>query len=1129
MATLTARAATAADEYVETIEFEEIGREKLKVVKIQRSCVHDGPGLRSTIFFRGCALRCRWCQNPEALSMQPDAGDLALSAREIAEEVLRDGRYYRGSGGGVTLSGGEPFLQDKESLLELLRLLKEESLPGGQEGIHISAETALCAPWKTIEAALPHIDLFIVDLKAVDAGLHKELTGRDNALVHSNLKRLLAAKANVKLRVLMVPGLNDSGEQVAAMAAYIKSLPWPENREATSPAAGGSIELMKYYSMYEDKAAKLGIGAPMLGITPEQALESLKKGIALFKEHGMRAYNDELLEAPPAAKFTGRVLRIQKAIRESPRGICFEVSRLKTEYYKKYDGFKKPVHIHRAQRLHYVLARKKLTVYPEELLVGNYTGKRVAGQIWEEQYGSLYATFINNAHKQTPVPFISTKEERDYFYKEIFPYWLMKNTIMRGTPKKDVLLNLSRVAETSTGFNNNYAAISHFIVNFKRILELGTEGIRKEVVQAANGHPKSAWDFYRGMLISLKALENWAGRYAAHLEALSAGEKDPARKAELEKMAAICRRVPRHPARTFHEALQSMMFLQIALCTEAYENAVSFGRMDQFLYPYYKADLEAGRITYDEAKELLCLFILKMDEVILVNDGDGILGVSKLFETLSVDQALTFGGMGRDGEDATNDLTYMLVDACELQPLAVNMCARIHEGSPKRYLDRLAEIYINGCPMPELFADNVYIDTLMSHYGTSLENARDYAIIGCVEPIASDDHYGNTDSANMSLAMPFLQALKGQEHDLWRFGPVQQIEKLGTRVIEFYAKAGKLPEGTAAAMEKAAERRKRRRGLYVYDPPKDMEELLARFQARLNALAKSILDDQQAIERGLQKYFTTPLASSLYKGCLESGKDVYEGGTHYNTAGIQAIGVTDVAESLHAIDELVFKQKKYTLPEVIEAIDANFEGAWNQQIRADIMAIPKFGDDSSPVPAQWVTRVMEIYNKALASCPYATRNGQYTAGYYALNVNDRYGLKTQALPSGRLKGTPLANSVGPAYAREKADLLSSLNAVSEVNFRDYAVNGSTLTFTIDAALFPGEQGVNNLGSIFKTYLTEGGIQFQPNVVSRNLLRDAYGHPENYKYLMVRVAGYCAYFNELSDDLKQVIINRTCYS
>ena len=1078
----------------------------LRVVRVQRSCVHDGPGLRTTIFFRGCALRCQWCQNPESLAPAAQPGDENLTAEGIAELVLRDAKYYRATGGGVTLSGGDPLLQDPESLLELLGALKEEDIP-------VAAETSLCAPWETIEALLPAIDLFVVDLKAIDSALHKELTGRDNKLILSNLEKLVNAGANIKMRMLIVPGLNDSEEQVKAMAAYLKGLGFD------------AIELMRYHNMYEDKAKQLGLEVPLLGITGEQSLRALKAGIERFKAYGLEVRSDDLADKPPTARFSQRVLDIQTAIREAPRSICFEVSQLKTEYYKKFDGFSKPVHIHRAERLRHVLRNKKTIVYPGELLVGNFTGKRVAGQIWEEQYGALYALFIGQADRQTPVKFYSDRKERMGYYTNVFPYWLTKGTIMRGGGGlKNIFLTLSRVAETSTGFNNNFAAIAHFIVNFERILKLGTVGLKAEAEAKAKEHPENNQDFYKGVIISLQALEDWAQRYAAHLNKMAVEEGDPKRKAELEKMAKICARVPKYPARTFHEALQSMMFLQLSLCIEAYENAVSHGRVDQILYPYFKADLEAGRITYDEAKELLCLYVLKMDEVILVNDGDGVLNVSKLFETLSVDQALTFGGVDRQGNDAVNDITYMCIDACELQPLAINMCARIHEKNPQKYIDRLAEIYINGCPMPELFGDEVYIESLQRHYtDTTLENARDYAIIGCVEPIASDDHYGNTDSANMNLALPLLQAMKGHEHDLWTFPFGMQMEKMTTRMIEFF-----LPQ-FKSKREQVIDKRNHRRGMYEYDPPKDMDELLARFKARLNALARSVLADQQIIEQALSEYFTTPLASSLYKGCMETGKDAYEGGTHYNTAGIQAVGVTDVADSLHAIDELVFKQKKYSLLELLWAMDANFEGgSKNQKIREDIMAIPKFGDDSSPAPAEWVTLVMKIYNEALEQCPYAVRNGNYTAGYYALNVSDRYGIKTQALPSGRLKGTPLANSVAPAYAMEKADLLSSLNALTQANFTDYAANGTTATFTIDAALFPGDEGVKNLGSIFKTFFTSGGMQFQPNIVSRGMLQDAYDHPEKYKYLMVRVAGYCAYFNELSDDLKKVIINRTCY-
>jgi pyruvate-formate lyase len=308
-----------------------------------------------------------------------------------------------------------------------------------------------------------------------------------------------------------------------------------------------------------------------------------------------------------------------------------------------------------------------------------------------------------------------------------------------------------------------------------------------------------------------------------------------------------------------------------------------------------------------------------------------------------------------------------------------------------------------------------------------------------------------------------------------------------------------------------------------------MDELLKRFQRRLNHLAKAILTDHQNTEKQLREHFTTPLASSLFKGCLDNGKDLYEGGATLNSSGIQAVGVTDVADSLYAINEVVYKKNLYTINEIIKAVDDNFQGDNNKRIRSALLAVPKFGDDSSRDAMEWVSRVMQIYNNALDSVPNCPRNGRYSAGYYALNVATMYGKKTQALPSGRLAGVPLANSVTPHYGMEQSDLLSSLNSLAGVNFVDHAENGTTVTFTIDSALFQGPEGVKNLASIFKTFLTTGGMQLQPNVVNREVLLDAYKHPEKHKYLMVRIAGYCAYFNELSDELKLSIINRTCYS
>jgi len=625
-------------------------------------------------------------------------------------------------------------------------------------------------------------------------------------------------------------------------------------------------------------------------------------------------------------------------------------------------------------------------------------------------------------------------------------------------------------------------------------------------------------------------LERFAERYSNVLSDLSKKEKNPERRKELEEMAESCKHVPRYPARTFHEALQSMVFLQIALCIEAFENAISFGRVDQILYPYYKKDKEAGIITYEKAKELISLFVLKMDEIILINDGNSFLSAYKAVETMSTDQALTFGGVDKDGKDATNEVTYMLVDACELQTYCLDMAARIHKDSPAEYLERIAEIHLSGCPIPQLFSDEIYIDSIQKHYPTTLKDARNYSIVGCVEPNASDDHFGNTDSANVSLPMPFLQALKGHEHDLWNKSLSDHMLVLNTNLFKFLFKGkSKTSRLVRLICNTLVRRREIKKGLYKYNPPSSMEELLERFQNRLNFLTTSILTDQQKIERELRRNFTTPLASSLYKGSIERGKDVYEGGTKFNSSGIQAVGVTDVADSLYAIEELVFKQKLYSLHDVINAIENNFQGKRNQQIRAALLAVPKFGDDSSLAATKWVNKVMEIYNNALDSVENCPRNGRYSAGYYALNVGTLYGKNTQALPSGRLKGVPFANSITPHYGMEQSDLLSSLNSISDVDFTEHAENGTTATLHIDSAMFQGPDGVKKLAKLFKTFLTKGGMQLQPHIVNREILLDAIKHPEKHKYLMVRIAGYCAYFNDLSEEMKWTIINRTCYS
>ena len=1093
----------------------QITHKRLNPFEIQRSCVYDGPGIRTTIFFQGCGLRCLWCQNPEGQKIKDCAGsDCNYSINEIMEIISRDKEYYFSTNGGVTLSGGEPFLQDPKSLIQLLKLLKEEN-------IKVTAETSLHAPWKNISKVVPYVDLFLVDLKVVgNDKLHIKYTKQDSTLIHENIRKLLDLDANIKFRTVMVPGYTDSKENIQATAEFLKSINY------------NSIELMKYPNMYVDKADRLGLDIELLNIPLEQSQASLEKGAKLFQEYGIHAESVDLDKESSRYNptFTPRVKRIQRDIRNTERHLTIESARLKTRYYREH-GFTQPTYIHRAERLKYLLEKKEIKIWPQELLVGNFTPERLGSQLWEEYHGTLGFSFLYNIDQQTPMSYQISLKDKLYTYLRIYPFWMKYSLMAKMFPRfSDLVTAISKASNMRYGLNNNLLAIAHFVANYEPILKLGTSGFIKKIKNIQEQQPKNKHDFYEATIIALKGLEKFGQRYAEHLSELSKKESSSKRRKELEKMVKICEHVPKYPARTFHEALQSITFIHIALCMESYENAISFGRLDQMLYPYYKKDKEEGRITYEEAKELVALFVLKMDELVLTTDGDSsFVSAYKAVQTSSSDQALTFGGVDKEGKDATNDVTYMFLDACKLQSYSIDMGARIHEDSPSEYLNRIADLYISGCPLPQLFSDENYIKAIRKHYPTSLEQARNYSIVGCVEPTASDSHFGNTDCANVNLAFPLLQALKGQKHDLWNPGLGEHFLVLVTNFVKFLFKGkSRISRIVRRVCNSLIKRHNYKKGLYKYKPPADMDELLTRFQERLNELTNSILKEHQKIESKLRKYLPTPLASTLFKGCLEKGKDVYEGGAEFNSCGIQAVGVTDVADSLHAIEEVVYKKKQFSINEVIAAIENNFQGEY-KKVRAALLALPKFGDDSSQEATAWMNKVMDMYNNALDSVPNCPRNGRYSAGYYALTVNSAYGKKTPALPSGRLKGVPLANSITPHYGMEQSDLLSTLNSISGVDFKEHAENGTTVTLTVDSALFQDKKGTENLAMLYKTFLTNGGMQLQPNVINRQILEDAYDNPEKYPNLLVRIAGYCAYFNELSDEMKKTIINRTCYT
>ena len=394
------------------------------------------------------------------------------------------------------------------------------------------------------------------------------------------------------------------------------------------------------------------------------------------------------------------------------------------------------------------------------------------------------------------------------------------------------------------------------------------------------------------------ALEEFAARYAAHLEALNDKSTTPLAAPSSSKMAENCRHVPKYPARTFAEALQCILFLHIALCTESFENAISFGRLDRILHPYYQADVAAGLLDYERAQELLACFVLKVEEVILINDGNSAFQLSKLFETLSTDEALTIGGVDDEGNDCTNDVTYMILDTCELRPVGINMTARIHRKSPAKYVERIAEV------VPERLAHAGAVQRrrlhreLQQHYAATAPEARNYAIVGCVEPNASNDHFGNTDCANVNVTLPLLAGAVGRRDAAVEEGPVEHLGRKARRLA-----ARKMPR-------LRSEPKEARCSSWPVALPSAQEHGGAhRALPGAHERGGRGGPGRPCPHRGCP---CSPLPLPLLlvvRGVHRERARRLRGWRGINTSGIQAIGMTDVADSLLAIEEVVYRKE----------------------------------------------------------------------------------------------------------------------------------------------------------------------------------------------------------------------------
>ncbi len=767
-----------------------------------------------------------------------------------------------------------------------------------------------------------------------------------------------------------------------------------------------------------------------------------------------------------------RFMRIKKELLGTKPSLDIERALLVTEYFKHHDDPRDPMSIRKAKALHYVLSRKSVRIYPYELIVGNMGKARISAIMQPELASVFMSEDLLWIERRKTTPLQISWPDRIRLLTQVLPYWLRRNMPVRVLGLNRHRLRYVREQMRPVRYLINEAGgIGHFLPHYEKVLAYGINGYLESFREKRGA-------FYTAVRIACDGLLVYAERLAAQAQVEAYREHDPVRKTELEHISHICRKVPRLPATTFHEALQSLWLTHMAVNLEGLNSAVSFGRLDQYLYPYYRSDLQQGRLTREGAKELLLCFTAKAAEhVFLLSER-----ISHYHGGHLVVQAAIVGGMDAEGNDAVNDLTYVLLDVMEEAGLRdPNYQVRVHSQSPLPYLQRVAEVARAGNGMPAVFNDDAVVPCLIEH-GYPLREVRKYAVVGCVEPALPGKSFFSTDAALCNLPLCLELAL----NQGYRVGHTKRIGAPTPDPLSF--------EG--------------------------MSDVIEAFSTQVDFMVDRMVEDLRIMEAGNRLYHPTPFSSMLVDGCLEKGKDLTEGGALYNASGIQGVGVADVADALAALDEVVFTKQRYTLEEVVQAIKVDFRGY--SKMQAELSRASKYGNDEA-LPDRYADKVVRIFYDALARYR-NTRGGPYVPGFYSVTCHVAFGAQVAALPSGRNAGRPLAASLGPANGSNRCGPTALLRSVTRIDTMKMP-NGCAVNVSFSPATLEGPRGIDILVSLIKGYFSQGGIQMQFNILDPVVLEDARRNPGRYPGLVVRVAGYCAYFDDLPDPVKEEIISR----
>jgi formate C-acetyltransferase len=753
---------------------------------------------------------------------------------------------------------------------------------------------------------------------------------------------------------------------------------------------------------------------------------------------------------------------------------------LVTESYRQTDSFSSP--IRRALALKHILENMTIVINEDELIVGEKTIKYRGSPLYPELY-CMSIEELETIGKREHAPFKVSEQTKTVLAEKVIPYW-------KGKTMYDKIMSVMEEIwkrGLENGVFSEYSlsrAPGHVNLDGK-VIQKGLTGLRKEVEDTLKNIDDCSPNCYQrmqeleAMKIAIDAAISFAKRHASKASELAQIEKDPRRREELGKIAEVCEHVPMHPARNFREALQSFWFVHLITLLEINNWAIGPGRFDLYMYPFYRKDIESGVLTREEAKELLeCLWI-KFNNTVAPAKETKTASMSATYNDFAL---LNIGGLDEEGRDAVNDLSYLLLDVIkEMRLIQPNSIVLVSEKSSDLFMKKVTEVIRDGFGQPAVFNADLIIQELLNK-GKSLTDARLGGPNGCVTVNAcGKEHMAATGYCN------------------W------------IKILEITLNNGRNPVTGEDIGLKTGE---------VSDI-KSFDELMQAYRKQLEYFVNIKIKGNNLIDMMWTEHMPVPFLSILVEDCIKKGKDFHAGGARYNMSYIQGVGLGTFTDSLAAIKKFVFDDKRITLDDLIKAMREDFEG--QERLRQLLLNRgPKYGNNDEDAD-RVMKRIVDMYYETLNDRP-TSRGGKYGIELLPTTVHVYFGSICGATPDGRKAGRPLSDGISPAQGADRDGPTSVIKSAAKMDQGRFC--GTLLNQKFSPQVLKNPEDLNKLASLIKAYFKLNGHHVQFNVIDAETLREAQAKPEEYRNLIVRVAGYSDHFVNLSKGLQDEIISRT---